>query len=121
MSRTAFLSKHIIELLKKSHLLSATKVINLLANSEKKYNKTSVYRALEKLEIEGKICKESFGESEALYEIREDHHDHAVCTNCDTILKVACHSHFNKKIPGFHADHHHTTIYGLCDNCVKKN
>lgn len=120
MARTAVLPQKIEELLKQHHLLSANEIITRLAQAEKKYNKTSIYRALEKLEQTGKICKENFGDSEALYELRAKHHDHAICTNCDSILAVQCTNHILKHIPGFQPDHHHTTIYGLCQSCVKK-
>ncbi|GIK84255.1 MAG: transcriptional repressor [Patescibacteria group bacterium] len=121
MARVAVLPQKIISQLEKTHLLTVGQIIEKLKKSGNTYNKTSIYRALEKLEIEGKICKENFGESEALYELRKNHHDHAVCTNCDKVVAVECHDHTNKKIPGFQADHHHTTIYGLCDSCVKKS
>ncbi len=121
MARTAQLPKKIISLLNDTHLLTASQMVERLAISGENYNKTSVYRALEKLEAEHLICKESFGESEALYELRKEHHDHAVCTHCDKILVVACKSHVKRKIPGFKVDHHHTTIYGSCDSCARKH
>lgn len=121
MARTAILPQKIIKILNKAHLLSAGKIIESLAESGETYNKTSIYRALEKLVADGAICKENFGDSEALYEVRSNHHDHAICTNCDSIITVKCTNHTRKDIPGFHPDHHHTTIYGLCQSCVKKN
>ncbi len=120
MARTAILPKKIVTLLSEAHLLTVGQMIERLAISGENYNKTSVYRTLEKLEADHLICKETFGESEALYELRRDHHDHAVCTHCDKILAVKCHHHNSAKIPGFHADHHHTTVYGICDNCSRK-
>ncbi|MBP7842499.1 transcriptional repressor [Candidatus Woesebacteria bacterium] len=120
MARTAQLPQKLVSLLSSTHLLTVGQMIEQLAYAGKNYNKTSVYRALEKLEAEHLICKETFGESEALYELRKEHHDHAVCTKCDKILAVQCQQHQQSKIPGFHADHHHTTVYGLCDNCSRK-
>lgn len=119
MARTAQLPKEILSLLNNTHLLTASQMIEKLTLSGKIYNKTSVYRALEKLEVDHLICKESFGESEALYELRKKHHDHAVCTHCDKILVVESKNHIKRKIPGFKIDHHHTTIYGSCDSCTK--
>lgn len=95
-------------------------MLEKLSSSGNGYNKTSVYRALEKLELDNLICKENFNKSEALYELRKSHHDHAVCTNCDIILTIECDHHKEKKISGFQADHHHTTVYGVCDHCSKQ-
>jgi len=122
MSRIAILPNLIIDVLRKSHLLSAKKITQKLSNSGKTFNKTSVYRTLDKLLTDGLICKESFTESEAMYELRKNHHDHAVCTNCEKIISVDCHDekHQHQKILGFLPDHHHTTIFGLCDSCTKK-
>lgn len=118
MARTAILPKKILTLLEKNHFLTVGQIIVALAQSGKTYNKTSVYRALEKLMADGLVCKESFGESESMYELRTQHHDHAVCTNCEKIVAVECQSHSEKKIPGFTVDHHHTTLYGTCTDCV---
>ena len=118
MARTPVLPKKIIKLLEQDHFLTANQIIELIAQSEKKYNKTSVYRALDKLLEENLICKENFGETESMYELRTHHHDHAVCTSCEKIIAVECQSHSEKKVPGFTVDHHHTTLYGTCTNCV---
>lgn len=120
MARTAIIPKKILSLLEKNHLLSASQMIEEFEKTGESYNKTSVYRALEKLLEQGKICRENFSESEAVYELRSDHHDHAVCTNCETVQAVPCVQHSKRKVAGFQVDHHHTTLYGLCDNCAHK-
>lgn len=120
MARTAILPKKIVALLEDAHFLSVADIIDGLSNKGKKYNKTSVYRSLDKLLENGVVCKESFGDQEAMYELRKGHHDHAVCTNCEKILSVECHDNRRRNIPGFQPDHHHTTIYGICDSCLEK-
>lgn len=118
MARTPVLPKKITSLLSKSHLLSVSQMLEKFEMTGDSFNKTSVYRALEKLMSQGKVCKQSFGESEAVYELRQDHHDHAVCTTCQKVTPIDCHDH-DFKVPGFEVDHHHTTVYGVCDSCKK--
>ena len=117
MARKAVLPKLIIKLLEGTHLLSATQIIEYLRKAGGDFNKTSVYRALEKLQERGEVCKETFGDSEALYEVRGEHHDHAVCTSCEKIIKVPCPEHSEKKVHNFNVDHCHVTLYGLCNSC----
>ncbi len=117
MARTALLSKMIIELLGQQHLLTVSEMLEAFSRNGKNYNKTSVYRSLEKLLEQKKVCKHNFGESEACYELRNNHHDHAICTRCKKLLSVECLNHEIKKIPGFNIHHHHLVVYGLCDGC----
>jgi Fur family ferric uptake transcriptional regulator len=118
MARKAILPNLIIKLLQDTHLLSATQIVEYLHKAGGNFNKTSVYRALEKLHFNGDICKETFGETEVLYEVRGDHHDHAVCTSCEKIIKVPCVSHTQEIVEDFKVDHCHVTLYGLCNVCV---
>ena len=119
MPRTSIIPEKIVELLNKNHLLSVAKMQEIFESSGENYNKTSIYRSLEKLIENGEICKQNFSEQEAVYELRNNHHDHAVCTNCEKIVAVECESHLKKNVSGFNIDHHHTTLYDLCDNCSK--
>lgn len=117
MARKAILPKKITTILESVHMMSASEIISALQSTGESFNKTSVYRALEKLQESGEVCKESFGDSESLYELRREHHDHAVCNSCEKIISIACRGHSYKEIPGFKADHHHTTVYGVCEDC----
>ncbi|MCB9813286.1 MAG: transcriptional repressor [Pseudomonadales bacterium] len=119
MARVAIIPKEIIELLSSSHILSAFQILEMLKIKGNKYNKTSVYRALEKLLVEGKICKQNFGNDEFKYELRKQHHDHAICDKCKKVISVKCHDRWPKKVSGFTIDHHHSTLYGLCKDCSK--
>ncbi|MBU0974890.1 transcriptional repressor [Patescibacteria group bacterium] len=118
MARVAIIPNMIIELLTKNHLLSATRMLEMLKTAGENFNKTSVYRALDKLLIEDKICKQAFGDGEFVYQLRNNHRDHAVCTNCEKIIAVECRSSSNIKVSGFKINHHHTILYGLCKNCL---
>ncbi len=119
MARTAVIPQKILDLLDKNHLLSVSQMLEKFEASGQNFNKTSVYRSLEKLLEEGKICRQVFGDSEAAYELRADHHDHAVCTHCEKVVPVECHNHSRRKVAGFAIDHHHTTLFGLCEDCAK--
>lgn len=119
MARVAIIPNMIIELLMHNHMLSVSQMLKMLKDSGENFNKTSVYRSLDKLIAQGKICKQTFREGEFFYELRDDHHDHAVCTKCEKIIVVKCKNNSKIKIPGFNVDHHHTTLYGLCKRCSK--
>lgn len=119
MARISVLPSKIIELLATNHLLSVSQMQAIFKKDGESFNKSSVYRALDKLLEKGEICKQVFGDGEFIYELRSEHHDHAVCNNCEKIITIECSSHPNKKVPGFKVDHHHTILYGLCNSCLK--
>lgn len=121
MARTAKVPQKIKDILQKNHLLSVPQMMEIFEKKGEKYNKTSIYRALEKLHKNGEVCKQTFVDNEALYELREDHHDHALCTKCEKIVPIECSHEEEKQIPGFVVNHHHTTIYGLCNNCANSS
>lgn len=121
MARTAKIPKRIKELLQENHLLSVPQMLEIFKESGERYNKTSLYRSLEKLLEQGEICKQTFRDNEAYFELRDDHHDHALCTSCEIIIPIECsHEHTSHAIPNFEVDHHHTTVFGTCTNCAEK-
>lgn len=124
MARKPTVPQHICEVLKEHHLLTAPAILEVLTAKYQQYNKTSVYRALEKLLDEGKICRHLLAGAEVQYELRSHHHDHSVCTSCHNVTAIDCVEQPAPKLPGFTAQHHHTTMYGICDACktyVSKN
>src|SRR6185369_1353479 len=106
MSRRPLVSHHIIALLEKEHALSGPQIVTAL-QSDAKVNKTSVYRALEKLVEQGEICRQSFEADVVFYESRHHHHDHLVCQRCGRVFTTECLEHLPKVIDGFAVDHHH--------------
>lgn len=110
----------ILEILTENHLLSAPQILEKMSEQGQKVNKTSVYRALEKLLASGTICKQVFGEDTLLYELRNSHHDHLVCENCHTIQAVECTTQPHITATNFTVSHHHMTVFGTCENCTKK-
>lgn len=119
MSRNPVLAQEIIALLGREHLLSAPQILEKLKDLDMQYNKTSIYRALDKLLADEKICKQSLGDDTILYELRSNHHDHVVCNNCKKVGVVPCHGDEKIAINGFTIEHHHTVMFGTCDECVK--
>ncbi len=117
MAKPDILSQKIIELLGEHHLLTVQDVLKQLAESGAAYNKTSVYRSIEKLLETEKICRHDFTGSEASYELQDHHHDHVVCTVCGKIAAVTCKLDKPVRIPGYSIDHHHVTFFGVCKEC----
>ena len=118
MSRPALVGAKILEILHEKHILSATSLILELERLETGVNKTSVYRALEKLVQNGQVCKQVFTNDELVYELRTHHHDHLVCLRCNSVESVRCETKVAKKVKGFIVDHHHTTFFGTCKKCA---
>ncbi|MFZ1721478.1 MAG: transcriptional repressor [Microgenomates group bacterium] len=111
------LKELIVLMLKEHHLLSASEFLTVLERAGKPYNKTSVYRALDQLLADEIICRHHFSQSEASYELREHHHAHMICTKCSCVQTSECTYNQPEKIGGFLVNHHHTTLFGVCENC----
>lgn len=119
LGRKPVTQHHITELLKQYHLLSAPQILEKMIESGQKVNKTSIYRAIEKLLAAGTICKQILGQDILLYELRDDHHDHLVCESCGKIQAVACTTPTAITEVDFTVSHHHMTVFGLCADCSK--
>lgn len=121
MKKTKNLSETIILLLGKHHALTAKQLGKLLTNKHHAYNKTSVYRALEKLVLTGQVCKYHFSDEEVSYELRDEQHLHLVCQECASVTTAAQTSSTPTNLHGFLVDHSHTTLYGQCADCQNKH
>lgn len=111
------LNEQITNICEENHLLSAGLILEILKKEGRKYNKTSVYRALDRLVATGKLCQHFFGTSEAFYELRSHHHAHLVCEKCGNIQTANCPLPKLKDTNNFRSDHHHLTIFGTCNYC----
>lgn len=111
------LKSKIIDVLGQNHLMSAVNILDFLAKQEYSYNKTSIYRALDQLLANELICQHYFRGSQAVYELRGDHHTHLVCKRCDKISTIECDYKHKIKVNGFTIDHHHLTLVGVCGSC----
>ena len=110
----------IVQLLERKHLLSAAEILHTLEKESSTVNKTTVYRALEFLLSSGKVCQHQFDAKEAVFELRDDHHDHLICTHCLKTERAECNIHLPEKLSGYTVQHHHLTVYGICSECQKK-
>jgi len=113
-------STQIITLLQAHHLLSAPDLVDKLHQQGRKVNKTTVYRALDKLSVDGIVCKQNLQANELVYELRQNHHDHLVCTNCGQVIASECQVDISNVPKAFVIDHHHLTIFGTCSECAAK-
>lgn len=111
------LKDKIIRLLAKEHLLSAPEIVEHFAQKKDTYNKTSIYRALDRMQAQDIVTRQAFGNNDIYYELREHHHDHAVCTGCGTLKPVNCRHTEQVRIADFHTAYHQVTYFGVCGSC----
>lgn len=116
--RMTSLRQQILEILEKEHLLSAMQIMAQLERSGRAVNKTSVYRSLEYLQKENLICQHQFDLKEAVFEKRDHHHDHLVCSQCGKTAESECVMQLPHQVNGFQVDHHHLTLFGICKDCA---
>ena len=111
------ISDIILQLLRESHLLTAPQLVEKLHHQGNPVNKTTVYRALEKLEAQGVVCKHNLVNNDLAYELREHHHDHLICTQCGQVVTAECLLEVLPQVQDFNISHHHLTLYGVCSEC----
>lgn len=115
------LREQLVALLEKKHYLTVPEMLEALAKKELVFNKTSVYRNLEKMLAEGSMCRHSFGTDKVYYELRSpehDHHDHFVCEKCKKVDHLDCIIDASKVPSGYQLEHHHVTLFGVCKSCL---
>lgn len=120
MSRKAVTSANIITLLEKHHLLSAVEILSKLHEKGSSQNKTTIYRALDRLLAEGKVCRQTLGDDVLLYELKEHSHSHIVCERCGEIRSLPDRMGTVEGIDGFSVTHEHRTVFGICRSCSGK-
>lgn len=111
------LRQQILDILRQKHMVSAMDLLKEIQKAGLDVNKTTVYRGIEFLLEEGLICQHQFDPKEAVYELRDHHHDHLICNTCGRVQESACVVHPPEEISGFTVDHHHLTLYGVCAKC----
>ncbi len=115
------LEELLVTQLVKHHLLTASQLVEHLAMDGKPFNKTSVYRALDRLLASGQLCEHYFNAAQGLvYELRSHHHDHVACEHCGQVwVSEASGGNVTTSSPptGFAITHHHLILFGLCEQC----
>lgn len=96
--------------------------------SDKKVSRSTVYRTVKLLEEFGAIKEVIKKNNKTIYEfiVGRSHHDHLICTECGKIIEFV-----NEDIEtlqdeicrryGFKPTHHRLEIFGLCEECQKKD
>ena len=111
------LEDKLLVLLRVEHLLTAPEIVTKLTSLDQNYNKTSVYRALDRLLENETICQHHVSQKGVCYELRDQHHDHLQCEHCGLVEKISCTHEHPTSIEGFKVTHHHLTYLGLCQDC----
>ncbi len=80
---------------------------------------TTIYRNLEVFVNDGEVKKLLLNGKEALYEYQENHHHHAVCTDCDKVIHFVAPDEKIKKLLGltnFQVNELEVTVKGICNH-----
>jgi len=92
-------------------------------HSEHNIGIATIYRTLNFLEEVGLISSISFGTEGKKYEGNtKEHHDHLICTSCNTIIEFLDEQIESKQDEiamnnNFKIQSHSMQIYGLCEKC----
>lgn len=87
----------------------------------------TVYRTLASFEEKGIVRRVDIGDGASLYELADDHHHHAVCTNCKRIEEFTVPNDEKivaaalKRVKHFASISRHSfELFGLCTRCSRK-
>ena len=99
--------------------LSADEIHNKLVDHKESIGLATVYRVLTQLEVAGLIQKNQFSDNQSSYEIKKQHHDHLICTQCGKIIEFMNDDleTLQEKISDkyqFRLDSHVMTLFGVC-------
>jgi Fe2+ or Zn2+ uptake regulation protein len=126
MTQKRNLKEQILKLFEKEHFLSAEEIEKILADQGQEFNKTSIYRSLDKMVDKGELCQQHFQDKKAVYEVRSEDHIHLFCKVCQRIFvkqKPVGFSFENLaedlSDSDFKVDHVHLALIGVCKNCLK--
>lgn len=102
----------------------AEALLSELEDSGYHVSRSTIYNTLELLCQCGIVRKLLFDTHQASYEMAEDTHSHLVCTRCGEIREIdldGIDSTLSRmSFPGFMPSYVSTCIYGICDECRKK-
>lgn len=88
---------------------------------EKKIDKTTVYRNINKLLLDNYIIEDFDISWEKIYSIKNKHHHHFICDNCHIKINIGCFlPEYIQKIEekeNVKIKNHSFILNGLCKNC----
>ena len=109
-----------------SEHFTVAEVVKKLSEHGTTVGQATVYRAIMRLETDGKLRKYTVdGTTAACYQRAEEHcreHFHLKCEGCGKLIHVECEellkisSHISSH-HGFSVDPSKTVFYGICENC----
>lgn len=102
--------------------LSAVEIGKSVQKFGECFNKTTIYREIEKLKASGEVKELVLRNDSALYEQNREHHHHIVCVSCRVIrdIHVCVVSGEEKRIArqeNFDILDHSFELFGLCEKC----
>lgn len=106
--------------------LSAEDVYRILLEEDVEIGVATIYRVLTQFEQAGILLRHHFETGKAVYELNVGgHHDHIVCVKCGKVTEFHNEDieHLQDKIAsenGFRIVDHALYMYGICDECQKK-
>ena len=106
---------------------SAEEVHNHLLKNNESIGLATIYRVLTQLETAGLLQKNNFDDSISTYEIKKQHHDHLICTECGKIIEFiddeleVMQEKISRK-HNFKLTSHVMTLFGTCSDskCVNR-
>ena len=89
-----------------------------------KIGEVSIYRILNNLVGEGKVCKIVTKDNVAHFDYVKENHFHLVCNICNKIVDKPITEEFDKSfskmVKGFKILKQDVNFYGICEECEKK-
>lgn len=107
--------------------LSIEDVLTLVRAEDPGVGYATVYRTLKLLKECGLAIERHFGDGMSRYEVahEDDHHDHLICVECNSIVEFE--DHAIEKLQetlaerhGYILSGHRHELYGLCPKCQAK-
>lgn len=107
--------QNILDYFKENHIVCAQDLLEAFPN----VNKTTIYRALQKLVGNEAIKELHFSPEQTHYELRSHSHPHIICTNCGRVegIHISMRSLLSKVPNTFKTDRVELNIFGLCAHC----
>lgn len=122
--RASSVDQIIIEILSNEHAhLTSLQVYKEIRERLPAVNRSTVYRALDRLVNLGKVSVSDMGTGSAVYELLTDGmHHHLVCLMCKQVITIGHEEvkdffkSVNKK-NNFNIITNHLILFGICENC----